>query len=57
MSEILEMAHEMARDLHEVGAMGDITMRQMDVLCLPLRRALSPEEKDDDESRVSRDKG
>jgi putative transcriptional regulator len=32
-SEILQIAHEMAQDLHEVGAMDDITMRKMDVLC------------------------
>jgi|tagenome__1003787_1003787.scaffolds.fasta_scaffold19431182_1 putative transcriptional regulator len=41
MSEILDMAHEMARDLHEVGAMDTLTMRKMDVLCLPPRRTFS----------------
>jgi putative transcriptional regulator len=44
MSEILDMAHEMARDLHEVGAMDNITMRKMDVLCLPPRRNFSAED-------------
>jgi putative transcriptional regulator len=38
MSKILDAAHEMARDLHEVGAMSDMTMRQMDLLCLPPKR-------------------
>jgi len=43
-SEILDMAHEMARDLHEVGAMDNITMQKMDVLCLPPRRTFSAED-------------
>jgi putative transcriptional regulator len=30
MSEILDIAHEMARDLFKVGAMDEITMRKMD---------------------------
>jgi len=35
MSDILDMAHDMAKDLHEVGAMDDITMRVMDRICVP----------------------
>ncbi len=35
MSEILDIAHDMAKDLHEVGAMDDITMRVMDRICVP----------------------
>lgn len=35
MSDILEMAHDMAKDLHEVGAMDEITMRVMDRICMP----------------------
>jgi len=35
MSDILDMAHDMAKDLHEVGAMDDITMRMMDRICVP----------------------
>ncbi|MFG5382894.1 helix-turn-helix domain-containing protein [Yoonia sp. R2-816] len=35
MSDILDIAHDMAKDLHEVGAMDDITMRVMDKLCIP----------------------
>jgi len=44
MSEILKMAHEMAHDLHEVGAMDTITLRKMDMLCLPPRRTFSAED-------------
>ena len=35
MSEILDMAHDMAHDLHEIGAMDGITMRVMDRICVP----------------------
>jgi|SRR6056297_988032 putative transcriptional regulator len=35
MSDILDMAHDMAKDLHEVGAMDDITMRMVDRICVP----------------------
>lgn len=38
MSELLEAVHEMAQDLHRVGAVDEITMREIDALCL------SPEE-------------
>lgn len=41
MSEILNMAHDMATDLHDVGAMDDITMRIMDSICLPKKPMLS----------------
>lgn len=41
MSDILNMAHDMAKDLHKVGAMDDITMRVMDELCLPTPRRFS----------------
>ena len=44
MSKILDAAHEMARDLHRVGAMDDLTMRQMDLLCLPPARTFTPED-------------
>ena len=42
MSEILDIAHEMAKDLFEVGAMDEITMRKVDALCLPPKRSLQP---------------
>jgi putative transcriptional regulator len=44
MSKILEAAHEMARDLHEVGATSDITMRRMELLYLPPKRTFTAED-------------
>jgi len=44
MSEILDIAHDMARDLVKVGAMDEITMRKLDALCLPPKRPLEPED-------------
>jgi putative transcriptional regulator len=41
MSDILEMAHDMAQDLHAVGAMDEITLREIDRLCLPETPAFS----------------
>lgn len=35
MSDILDIAHDMAKDLHEVGLMDGMTMRVMDGLCAP----------------------
>lgn len=42
MSDILDMAHDMAKDLHEVGAMDDITMRVMDRICVPEKPSFTP---------------
>ncbi|QJT07514.1 helix-turn-helix domain-containing protein [Oceanidesulfovibrio marinus] len=44
MSKILDNAHDMARSLHNVGAMDDITMRQIDALCLPKVPTFSAED-------------
>ena len=44
MSEILDIAHEMAQDLFKVGAMDEITMRKVEALCLPPKRPLHPED-------------
>ena len=44
MSDILDIAHEMARDLVKVGAMDEITMHTLDALCLPAKRPLTPED-------------
>jgi putative transcriptional regulator len=44
MSEILDIAHNMARDLFKAGAMDEITMRQVKALCLPTKRAFRPED-------------
>ena len=41
MSDILDMAHDMAKDLHAVGAMDVNTLRMMDELCLPEKRSFS----------------
>ena len=32
---ILDAVHETAKDLHESGVMGEMTMREFDALCLP----------------------
>jgi putative transcriptional regulator len=42
MSEILDIAHGMARDLVKVGAMDAVTMHKLDALCLPAKRPLKP---------------
>jgi putative transcriptional regulator len=34
-SAILEAVHETAKDLHEAGAVDQVTMREFDRLCLP----------------------
>lgn len=44
MSEILNIAHEMAQDLFKVGAMNEITMREMDKLCLTPKPPILPED-------------
>jgi putative transcriptional regulator len=32
---ILEVVHESAKDLHDIGVMDEMTMREFDALCLP----------------------
>ena len=44
MSEILDIAHDMARDLLKAGAMDEMTMRKVNALCLPPKRAFRPED-------------
>ncbi|OPY03599.1 MAG: Antitoxin igA-2 [Syntrophorhabdus sp. PtaB.Bin184] len=44
MSEILDIAHEMAQGLFKIGAMKEITMRQVEALCLPSMRPFRPED-------------
>ncbi len=44
MSEILDIAHEMARDLFKAGAMEEITLRKVEALCLPRKRPFQPED-------------
>jgi putative transcriptional regulator len=44
MSEILDIAQDMARDLFKAGAMDEITMRKVNALCLPPKRTFRPED-------------
>ncbi|KWT85011.1 helix-turn-helix domain-containing protein [Candidatus Magnetominusculus xianensis] len=44
MTEILDIAHDMAKDLFKVGAMDEITMRTVEALCLPPKRPFRPED-------------
>ena len=44
MSEVLDTAHDMALDLLKAGAMDEMTMRKVNVLCLPSKQAFRPEE-------------
>jgi putative transcriptional regulator len=44
MSEILDIANDMAQDLFRAGAMDEITMRQVKALCLPPKREFRPED-------------
>jgi len=44
MSEILDIAHEMAKDLFKAGAMNEITMREVESLCLPAKRSFQPDD-------------
>ena len=41
MSDILDMVHDMAKDLNAVGAVDAATMRMMDELCLLEKRSLT----------------
>ena len=44
MTEILDIANQMAQDLFKAGAMNEITMHTMDALCLPPKRSFRPED-------------
>lgn len=44
MSEILDIANDMARDLFKVGAMDEITLRKVEALSLPTKRPFKPED-------------
>jgi putative transcriptional regulator len=44
MSEILDIANEMAQDLFKVGAMDEITVRKIDALCLPVKQPFKPKD-------------
>lgn len=44
MSEILDIANDMARDLFKAGDMDEITMHQIKALCLPPKREFRPKD-------------
>jgi putative transcriptional regulator len=44
MSEILDIAIDMAQALFKAGAMDEITMGQVKALCLPIKREFRPED-------------
>lgn len=35
MSKVLKNVHDSMKDLHEIGLLSDLTMREFDALCLP----------------------
>jgi putative transcriptional regulator len=41
---ILEVIHEMAKDLHKIGGIDAVTMREYDALCLPPIKEFTPNE-------------
>jgi putative transcriptional regulator len=41
---ILEVVHESAKDMHEIGLLDDVTMKEFDLLCLPKVKKLRPKE-------------
>jgi putative transcriptional regulator len=41
---ILEVAHEMAKGLYELGGIDAVTMREYDAICLPPVKEFTPEE-------------
>lgn len=43
-SPILEAVHESAKDLFDIGLVGQVTMREFDRLCLPPVEPLQPEQ-------------
>lgn len=44
MSEILDIANQMAQDLFKVGAMDEITLREIEALSLPTIKTYQPED-------------
>lgn len=41
---ILDVVHESAKELHDIGVMDEVTMREFDALCLPPVKAYSAAE-------------
>lgn len=44
MSEIIDIAYEMAQGLFKVEAIDEISMREVEALCLPVKKSFAPEE-------------
>ncbi|MDP8305866.1 MAG: helix-turn-helix domain-containing protein [Candidatus Chlorobium antarcticum] len=44
MSEILDIAHDMAKGLFRVGAMDEVTLRDVEALCLPQKKAFQADD-------------
>jgi putative transcriptional regulator len=44
MSELLDIAHDMAKSLFNVGAMDEITLREVEALCLSKKKKFEPDE-------------
>jgi putative transcriptional regulator len=44
MSEILDIANDMAQGLFKAGAMDEITLREVEALCLPTLKTFRPED-------------
>jgi len=44
MSELLNIAHGMARDLWKTGAMSKITLKEIESLCLPPKKLIQAED-------------
>jgi len=39
---IIEVVHESAKDLYDIGLIDAVTMRKFDAMCLPMVKKLSP---------------
>ena len=44
MSEILDIANEMAHELFDAGIMDEVTFREVEALCLPRKKPFKPED-------------
>lgn len=44
MSEILDIANEMAHELFDAGIMDEVTLREVEALCLPKKKPFKPED-------------
>ncbi len=54
---ILDVVHESAKDLHDVGLMNEMTLREFDALCLPKVKIYSAEQIKSIRSKVKASQG